>query len=317
LASLNSNHRLIVGSSSWLLKEAKGANLFDKIVLTSLKIMYLGARVLIRIALGKKGRDKFYIDKKINFNDFLYNSIELLKLDKSLLLVFEAPKYNYRFCSRITRKVENFLINDMYASMSSHEDDVLQYFSPKEGEVVIDVGAAFGFYTLISSIKVGTRGRIIAIEAQPDSFKMLNRNIKLNRLDNVITLNYAAYSSKAKLKLYRDYSLIRERISENTQKFVEVKADILDHLLSEYMQAKEVNWIKIDVEGAELQVLEGARSILSNSKNIQLLIEIHGQNNYESVTKFLNSYNFKIDIEKTYAGGDRHIIFRKYPTKNE
>ena len=85
--------------------------------------------------------------------------------------------------------------------MSSHEDDVLQYFSPKEGDVVVDVGAAFGFYTLISSMKVGTRGRVIAIEAQPDSFEMLNLNIKLNRLDNVITLNYAAYSRKAKLKL--------------------------------------------------------------------------------------------------------------------
>ena len=87
---------------------------------------------------------------------------------------------------------------------------------------------------------------------------MLNLNIELNRLDNVITLNYAAYSRKAKLKLDGGYSLIRERIGENTQKFVEVKADILDHLLSEYMQAKEVNWIKIDVEVAELQVLEGA-----------------------------------------------------------
>ena len=44
------------------------------------------------------------------------------------------------FYSRMTRKVENFLINDMYTSMSSHEDDVLQYFSPKEGDVVVDVG---------------------------------------------------------------------------------------------------------------------------------------------------------------------------------
>ena len=80
------------------------------------------------------------------------------------------------------------------------------------------------------------------------------------------------------------------------------------------MQAKEVNWIKIDVEGAELQVLEGAHSILSNSKDIQLLIEIHGQKNYESVTKFLSSYDFKIELEKIYARGDRHIVFRKYLT---
>jgi FkbM family methyltransferase len=161
----------------------------------------------------------------------------------------------------------------MYASMSSHEEDILQFFAPKMGDVVIDVGAAFGFYTLISSMSVGSNGKIVAIEAQPDSYEMLNHNVRLNGLTNVVTLNYAVYSSMGKLKLYSNYSLMPERSHKSNHKFVEVEGRTLDYLLSEYVQINQVNWIKIDVEGAELEVLKGAHYILSNSKDVRILIE--------------------------------------------
>ena len=189
-----------IGSNTWLLKETKGATLFDKFILNSLKVIYLGLRFLLRILLGKKRRDRLYAEKEINFRDFLYNSIELLGLHNSLLIVFNIAKYNIKFYSRITRKVENFLIHDVYTSMSAHENDIVEHFSPKEGDIVVDVGAAFGFYTILASKRVGSRGKVIAIEAQHDSFEMLNRNIKLNRLTNVITLNCAVHSKETKVK---------------------------------------------------------------------------------------------------------------------
>ncbi len=76
-------------------------------------------------------------------------------------------------------------------SMIDHEEDIIEQFSPKKGDTVIDVGAAFGFYTIMASKTVGQQGRVVAIEAQPDSFDMLNKNIKLNKLANIQTLNYA------------------------------------------------------------------------------------------------------------------------------
>jgi hypothetical protein len=67
--------------------------------------------------------------------------------------------------------------------------------------------------------------------------------------------------------------------------------------------------MKIDVEGAELEVLKGAHNILSNSKRIKLLIEIHGTNKlYKPIVEILDSYNFKIIFEKSmpgYRSGDR------------
>ncbi|MDQ3868940.1 MAG: FkbM family methyltransferase, partial [Thermoproteota archaeon] len=72
------------------------------------------------------------------------------------------------------------------------------------------------------------------------------------------------------------------------------------------------NWIKIDVEGAEFEVLKGATNVLSKSKDIALLIEVHGPDNYRPIMEFLNSYNFIVEFEKTYGTGDKHIVLRKY-----
>src|SRR5215208_2275885 len=209
--STSPSNRASVGSAAWLLKEAKGARIFDKSILLFLKVIYLGSRVLLRIVFGKKTRDRIYAERGINFKDFLYRSIEFLSLDNYVLLEFSVPKYDYKFYSLITRKVENFLIHDVHTSMSAHEDDIIERFTPKEGDIVVDIGAAFGFYTIISSKRVGTNGKVVAIEALRDSFKMLNRNIKLNQLTNVIPLNYAVYSKETKIKLY-----VSEEESGNT-----------------------------------------------------------------------------------------------------
>jgi FkbM family methyltransferase len=309
MSTLCSNHSS-VGSNAWSLKEAKGARLFDKSVLLLLKIIYFGTRVLLRIVLGKKRRDRLYLERGITFIDFLYRSIELLGLDNSVLLEFSVPEYDYKFYSLISRKIDNFLIHDIYTSMSSHEEDIIERFTPNQGDIVVDIGAAFGFYTIIASKRVGTSGKVVAIEAQRDSFKMLNRNIKLNQLTNVVPLNYAVYSKETKVKLYNTYSIMPVSAGKSMNKFVEVNANTLDNILQEE-KIIDVNWIKIDVEGAELEVLKGAHNVLSKSNDISLLIEVHGRNNYRPLIELLDSYNFILEFEKSYDSGDKHLIVRK------
>jgi FkbM family methyltransferase len=297
-----------------LLKEAKVATKRDKLVFFWLKNIYLALGILSRIALGRKKRDNLYMERGISFRGFLYKSIEFLKLDSSFLLVFNIPEYNYKFYSRVTRKVPNFLIPDMYASMTIHEEDIRKHFNPKKGDTVIDIGAAFGLYTITSSKQVGPNGKVIAIEAHPDSFEMLNRNIKLNGLTNITTLNYAVYSRKTKVKIYSNYTIMSERIREKKvkEKFVEVNADTLDNMLQQNgIRQEQVNWIKIDVEGAEYEVLKGACNTLSNSKDIALYIEIHGQNNYQPIIELLNSHSINVTFQKNYDDGDLHLIARR------
>ncbi len=301
-----------IGSDTWLLRKMVGSRVFDKILLNLIKMLYIGSRSTLRFILGKKRRDEMWIKKNISFKNFLYLFAGFLKLDNVLLIEFYAPKYNFKFCTKVTSKVNNHRIDDVYKSMTSHEDDVVEKFIPCNGDVVVDIGAAFGFYSILASKRVGETGRVVAIEPQPDNFTMLNLNIGLNKLTNVTTLNYAVYSKEEELPLYSSYSILSERSEKNKMDFVKVKGYTLDYLLKDLNGIKKVNWIKIDVEGAELDVLRGAHNTLSESNNLFLLIEVHGKDNLPRIIELLNSYNFKIKFEKTYEWGDKHMIWHKY-----
>jgi FkbM family methyltransferase len=297
--------------ASWLLKETTGVTLLDKIILLFLKIIYLALRVSVRIALGKKRTDRLYIKRNIGFNSFLYKFLKFFSVGNSILLKVNVPKYNYKFYCRIN--------NEDYTFMTGHEEEIEEHFNPNDGDIVVDVGAHAGHYTLISSKRVGQNGKVIAIEADPTNFEILNRNIQLNGLTNVIPLNYAAYSKQTKLKLYLPveesgfsiYNTIMVNRAKPEEKFIEVNANTLDYLLQQN-GIRYANWIKIDVEGAEFEVLKGTINILSNSVNIVLFVEIHGLDNYRPVIEFLNISNFKIEFERSNENGDwRHIIARK------
>jgi FkbM family methyltransferase len=302
-----------IGSNSWWLRETKGAAISDKLYLSFLKLIYRGLRFSFKIVIGKKRTDIFYAKRGINFKDFLYGSVKFLKKGNPLTLEIHVPKHNYNIYCPLNK--EDFIV------MTNHEDDIIEHFTPKQGDIVVDIGAHMGRYTIISSKRVGSNGKVVAIEAHPGNFEMLNRNIKLNQLTNVIPLNYAVYSKETKVKLYlpdeesgytMHHSIMSDYIfpkykGKTEDKFIEVSANTLDYLLN-LKGITDVNWVKIDVEGAEFEVLKGANNILSNSKDIALLIEVHGKNTYEPIIDSLRSYNFKIDFEKTYENGEKHII---------
>jgi FkbM family methyltransferase len=300
---------------SWFIKNSEGITIFDKCLLFVLKIIYLGLRILLRLVLGKKRRDRLYVQRGLDFGVFWYKSFKFLRPGNSDLLKFRVPKYNYEFYCRINK--------DDFKIMTIHEDDIIEHFTPKQGDIVVDIGAHIGLYTIISSKRVGTKGKVVAIEADPGNFEMLNRNIKLNQLTNVIPLNYAVYSKETKIKLYlpsgesgfTKYNTIMSNWVNTEDKFVEVNANTLDYLLQlNQIREEQVNWIKIDVEGAEFEVLKGAQNVLSKSKDIALLMELHGPPNVyrPKVQELLNLYNFKIELEKSYEeNGSMHIIVQK------
>ena len=318
----------------WLTKQesVRLVPILDKAIVFFVKVIYLLSylilRLSLRIALGKNRRDRLFVAKRrlafdYNFDPnpvpsfyiikFIYSIIRFLGFASSpSLLKITVPKHGgYKAYCPINK--------DDFINMTIREDDIIEHFTPKEGDVVVDVGAHIGLYTIIASKRVGINGKVVSIEADPGNFEMLNRNIKLNKLSNIIPLNYAAYSKETKIKLYLPevesgytiYNTIMSNRARLQDKFVEVNANTLDNLL-QLNEIREVNWIKIDVEGAEFEVLKGAHNVLSKNKDIALLIEVHGLDNYRQVLEFLRSYNFKIEFEKSNKVGDwRHIVLRK------
>ena len=291
----------------------KGERLLDKLILLLLRIMYFGLRLSLRLVIGKKLRDKFFVRHGLDFPTFTYKLLKKIGLDKVLLLLIDMPKQGYKFFCRINR--------DDFLFMTNHENEIMEYFIPNEGDTVVDVGAHIGLYTLIAAKKVGPSGKVIAIEPDPENFKILKKNILLNLLMNVEALQCAVYSTKEKVKLFLPEieggrtifnTVMQDRARTSTENFIEVEANTLDNIL-ESINITEVNWIKIDVEGAELEVLKGAVNTLSSNKNISLVIEIHGIEIYTEMIKYLKARNLRIMYEKSNEKGDwRHIITKKF-----
>jgi FkbM family methyltransferase len=300
----------------WLIKGPEAVTIFDKCMLLVVKIVYLGLRTSLRITLGKERRDRLCIKHDVDFGTLWYKFFKILKYGNEPLLKLNMPKYDFQFYCRNNK--------EDFKTMVMREDEIIHHFDTKQGDIVVDVGAHIGKYTLIASKRVGENGKVIAIEAHPGNYEMLNRNIKLNGLTNVIPLNYAVYSKETKIKLFLPgkkpnqtiYNTLISSRATDEEKFIEVNANTLDNLLQKNgISHAEVNWIKIDVEGAELEVLKGAYDIMSNSKNITLLIEIHnlqdGKNLYSPIMNLMEKHNFKVEFENTWPNGEKHIILHK------
>jgi FkbM family methyltransferase len=146
----------------------------------------------------------------------------------------------------------------------------------KPGMTVIDIGAHIGYYTLLFAKCVGPNGRVVAFEPLPANFELLERNIQLNELICVKTFPQAVFSRNEELILTvpddlphsGDASIYQ---SSGTKQF-RVPAIALDTFCESAGLRPDI--LKMDVEGAEHDVLMGARGTI-NRFSPKLLIELH------------------------------------------
>jgi FkbM family methyltransferase len=294
--------------------------LVDAFTLPILKLSYITLRLFLRLSLGRQRRNKIHFLKKF-WLDSSPSYLLMTRIHRFLhrnkddihLLKIHVPKDHYQYFCRI----------GMGDFLPGHEGHIVGRFTPKEGDTVIDIGAHIGRYTITSSKQVGNTGKVVAIEADPDNFQLLKRNIALNNLTNVLPLNYAVFSTRTRMKLYEQsasakYNSLMLARAAKTKNYVEVNADTLDSILK-LNEVNQVNWIKIDVEGAEFEVLKGSTKTLS-TENVSLLIEIHNiadPRHYDNILDFLKYHNYEITFEQRYDGsGESHVIFRKKNNNN-
>ncbi len=144
---------------------------------------------------------------------------------------------------------------------------------------VVDVGAHHGLYTLLASKCVGWDGHVVAIEPSPRECARLERHLRLNRGSNVELVPCAAGEDPGEADLYlvdgfHDWcnSLRPPAITESA-KTVRVQVRRLDDILSE-LEISKVDFVKLDVEGAELSVLYGAMKLLQRESRPAMLVEV-------------------------------------------
>lgn len=149
-----------------------------------------------------------------------------------------------------------------------YEQDLLYAFLHfvRPGDVCIDAGANLGYHTLFLSRLVGDAGGVIAYEPDPTHFAKLTANIELNKLNNVQAFQHALWSCQTKMDFWSvkggGYSSFARFVNFSPDKVPDMLACRLDDIIAPDVS---IRLIKLDCEGAEEQILLGAKSVLART----------------------------------------------------
>jgi FkbM family methyltransferase len=151
----------------------------------------------------------------------------------------------------------------------------------KEGDVYVDVGANIGTLALCASQIVGNTGKVIAIEAHPRTYTYLSKNIFLNNFTNIRQLNFAAGNKEGTLIFSDINSDDQNKVIVGSENGIKVPVTTLNLFME---KENEIKLIKIDVEGFEKFVIEGAREILKKTNMVF----------FESWDQHFNTYGYTV-----------------------
>lgn len=183
----------------------------------------------------------------------------------------------------------------------------------QEGNVVFDVGANFGYFSLVAGQCVGKRGVVIAFEPDPRNLVRLRRNIALNGFDQVEVSPLGVFDQIGTLTFHMaaveednmgTSSLIAAR--EGRQK-MEVSVTTLDTFVQD-RGIERIDLIKMDIEGAEWGAICGGIEMLKRGVVRSMIIEVHeeilGEIKSREVLKMMNEVGFRgYSINEKRANG--------------
>jgi FkbM family methyltransferase len=163
----------------------------------------------------------------------------------------------------------------------------------KLGDVVYDVGANVGIYSLYASVKVGNSGSVYAFEPLERNLNYLRQHLSLNNLQNCTVLATAICHTEGTLAFSAaDWQPSMGRLSTSGE--IKVPSTTLDSCVYGEKRLRPPSLIKIDVEGAEFEVLSGATKSISEFHPI-IFLEIHGTELHRSCCEFLLAKGYSVE----------------------
>ncbi|MFH1514284.1 MAG: FkbM family methyltransferase [bacterium] len=144
----------------------------------------------------------------------------------------------------------------------------------KKGDIVLDLGAMVGYYSVLFSQLVGDNGRVISFEPDPNNIPVLETNLEMNRCKNVTLEKKAVAAKSGKGQLFLcDKNLGMHRIYKSKYCGDSVDIDLVS--LDDYFRdkARSIDVIKLDLEGAEFGAIQGMRSVIEANERLVLFTE--------------------------------------------
>ena len=162
--------------------------------------------------------------------------------------------------------------------------------------VFVDVGANIGSHAINAARLVGRTGSVFAFEADPDTYDLLAENIKSNDLGNIVARQTCVSDHVGTLSFYKHRDSAKSSIVDRGEKLsVTLPSDMLENLIP---ANTKIDVLKVDVEGAELSVLRGAREIFNDQRRPSVaIIEVFdlrdNTDKSEGIREVLEGYGYK------------------------
>lgn len=193
-----------------------------------------------------------------------------------------------------------------------------------ENDTFVDVGAHFGFFSLLSSMIVGSQGKVIAFEGGIDTYQVLNKNVSLKA--NIQANNKVVSNTQGEVHFFQFPTAYSEYNSLDIEQYKETdwiesnppKVTPMDSIrLSQELKGQDVDMIKVDVEGGELGVLSGLAEYLLDYNPIIIIEYLSADRNNQShvlAAKYLVDRGYKshiIDIKGEVKRCDNLMEYMK------
>lgn len=170
----------------------------------------------------------------------------------------------------------------------------------QKGDTVLDIGANIGYYALTEARLVGKTGKVYAVEPVLSNFELLQKNLKLNNLENVESFQYA----------FGDKDVMSEIFVSDMANLCAVNKDSVGGrivglqpvqmtTIDEFVKGKQTpQLIRMDVEGYEYEILKGMNHVLN--KDVRILMELHPEpkclspKKLDELYQILKQHNFRV-----------------------
>jgi FkbM family methyltransferase len=160
----------------------------------------------------------------------------------------------------------------------------------ERGDVVYDIGANAGFYSLLASVLVGEKGHVYSFEPLQDNVRNLRKHMEMNRVTNCTVIEVAASSVDGEALFDPSSDRYTAHLSANGN--IRVRTAALDTLVSRE-EIRPPHLMKIDIEGAEYDCLRGCAHTIRTFRPI-VFLATHGQDIHDACLRQLIEWEYEV-----------------------